>query len=234
MEGMLVNKLIRLELKKFRFATYIRTAMYVTIGIFLFILLGIYGDTRDIAFRNISEVFSIIDTFVKVAFIITASVLLSRMVIDEFKSKSITVMFMYPIPRKKLMTAKLIIVVLYTFIAIILSNIVLISGFLLYNSYAHTVPGTATISMVTHQVATSVINSLAASCLSLIPLWFGMRKYSAAATITSSILIAAFLGSSTGGFTLWSIIAVPFAFAALGVVIGYLTIRKIDTIDLYK
>jgi len=229
-----VNKLIRLELKKFRFATYIRTAMYVTIGIFLFILLGIYGDTQDIAFHDISEVFGIIDTFVKVSFIITASVLLSRMVIDEFKSKSITVMFMYPIPRKKLITAKLIIVVLYTFIAIILANIVLISGFLLYNSYAHTVPGTATISMVTHQVSTSVINSLAASCLSLIPLWFGMRKYSAAATITSSILIAGFLGSSTGGFTLWSIIAVPFAFAALGIVIGYLTIRKIDTIDLYK
>lgn len=229
-----MNKLIRLELKKFRFATYIRTAMYVTIGIFLFILLNIYEDTSGIAFNDISEVFAIIDKFVMLAFIITASVLLSRMVIDEFNSKSITVMFMYPIPRKKLMTAKLIIVVLYTFIAIILSNILLISGFLLYNSYAHTVPGTATISMVTNQVATSVINSLAASCLSLIPLWFGMRKYSTAATITSSILIAVLLCSSTGGFTLWSIIAVPFAFAALGVVIGYLTIRKIDTIDLYK
>ncbi|EJW18607.1 ABC transporter permease [Paenibacillus alvei] len=230
-----MNKLIRLELQKFRFGTYIRTAIYITIGIFLFIMLGIYGaDAGDKAFKGVSDVFNLIDTFVKIAFIITASALLSRMVIDEFKSKSITVMFMYPIPRKRMITAKLIIVVLYTFISMILSNIVLMCGFLLYNSYAHTVAGTATIGVLTHHVASSVISALAASCLSLIPLWFGMRKYSSVATITSSILIAAILCSNNGGMTLWSILAVPFAFAVIGVGIAYLTICKIDTIDLYK
>lgn len=234
-----MNKLIRLEFQKFRFGTYIRTAIYITIGIFLFIMLGIYGGDAGVeagvdAFKDVSDVFNLIDAFVKLAFIITASALLSRMVIDEFKSKSITVMFMYPIPRKKMITAKLIIVVLYTFISMILSNIVLMCGFLLYNSYAHTVAGTATIGILTHHVASSVISSLAASCLSLIPLWFGMRKYSSAATITSSILIAAILCSNNNGFTLWSILAVPFAFAVIGVGIAYLTIRKIDTIDLYK
>ncbi|MET3207963.1 UNVERIFIED_CONTAM: hypothetical protein ABIC26_000899 [Paenibacillus sp. PvR008] len=46
------------------------------------------------------------DYLVRATFIIFASVLLCRFIVSEFTFKSINILFMYPIDRKKLMVAK--------------------------------------------------------------------------------------------------------------------------------
>ena len=53
---------------------------------------------------------------------IFASTLIAKLIIGEYKFKTITLAFMYPISRKKLMVAKLAIVMLFTFSMIIISN----------------------------------------------------------------------------------------------------------------
>ncbi|UJF26895.1 hypothetical protein [Planococcus sp. 107-1] len=72
-----------------------------------------------------------------------------------------------------------------------------------------------------------VVLAIACAGMSLIPLFFGMMKYSVPATITSSILIVALLSSSvdTIGTNLLSFTAVPillgvFGFIAANLVVG--------------
>ncbi|MBP1082656.1 hypothetical protein [Bacillus capparidis] len=74
--------------------------------------------------------------------------------------------------------------------------------------------------------------SLASAGAALVPLYFGLRKYSAPATIGSSLLVVLVTSSSSSGFSLANIIYIPLSLAiiALGIVAG--AIRKIDRIDL--
>ena len=59
-----------------------------------------------IEFTSLDFTFSMVNTMVKATFIIFASVLIARFIIEEYKSNTITVLFMYPINRKKLIIAK--------------------------------------------------------------------------------------------------------------------------------
>ena len=64
----------------------------------------------DLMFSSYMEYMSLANILIRITFIIFASVILSRLVIDEYKNKTIQLLFMYPLQRKMLMSAKLTIV----------------------------------------------------------------------------------------------------------------------------
>jgi len=78
------------------------------------------------------------------------------------------------------------------------------------------------------------MSALATSFLSLIPLYFGMRKHSGSATIVSSLIVVAICCQNADGFTLYNIIAVPIGLAILGAAIAYMSIRNIEHVDVLK
>ncbi|MNH42650.1 hypothetical protein D3C79_1043880 [compost metagenome] len=75
------------------------------------------------------------------------------------------------------------------------------------------------------------MNAIAASGISLIPLYFGMRKYSIPTTIISSIIIVSVTSSNSGNFTLNDIIIIPITLAIVGLGIAYLAIRNVEKVD---
>ena len=75
------------------------------------------------------------------------------------------------------------------------------------------------------------MNAIAASGIALIPLYFGMRKYSIPTTIISSIIIVSVTSSNSGNFTLNDIIIIPITLAIVGLGIAYLAIRNIERVD---
>jgi ABC-type transport system involved in multi-copper enzyme maturation permease subunit len=156
------------------------------------------------------------------------------MIIDEFKNRTILVLFSYPINRKRILSAKLILIFCVTFMAMTISNVVVISGFIGLNQIFHL---TSAMSLTIDDFLAGISNlmtfSLATAGAALVPLYFGMRKYSTPATIISSLLIVMVMCSSSGSaFSLASIIYIPLGLAiiAVGIVAG--AIRKIDRIDL--
>jgi len=86
-----VIKLIQLELKKFKINAYVWRALIAMAFIFGVICLIAYNQSEGQAFQNSETLFFAIDAFTKGAFIVFASVLLSRFIIDEYRTKSITV-----------------------------------------------------------------------------------------------------------------------------------------------
>ncbi|WP_334077677.1 ABC transporter permease [Paenibacillus sanfengchensis] len=223
--------LIKLELRKFKIAGNILGGFIASFLIMAFVIAVNY-DAHEKAFASYKDVLGIIDATTSITFIVFASVLLSKFIIDEYKTRSITVLFMYPLQRKKLLTAKLIIVVLFTFLFGIIGRVIVFSGFYIYNSFAHFIPGELPTSLLVEHGVRFLVNSAMYSCIALIPLYFGMRKYSVPTTIVSSILVAAVLNANNGTeFTLSSIVVIPAAIAAVGLVVAYLAIRNADTKD---
>jgi ABC-type transport system involved in multi-copper enzyme maturation permease subunit len=227
-----VLKLIKLELKKFPIANNILAAFIANIVILGFMTLISLTPDIEIPFADYNEVFFTIDLFVRGTFTIFAAVLLSKYVLSEFRSKSISVLFMYPVSRKKLMLAKLLIVVIFTGIFILLSNLIIGSLFYVLNQYLQIVPQELTQSVLVENLIGMVTRGIATSGMCLIPLYFGMRKYSTATTILTSFLIVLVVCSNNMGFSLSSIIAIPITMGIVGAVIAYFTIKRVDNLDL--
>lgn len=221
-------------MKKFKLGSYIKGALianFVIVGLMLLItfISKVEGQQE---FENFSLVLSIIESSIRATFIIFAATLIAKLIIGEFKNKTITTLFMYPINRKKLIAAKLAIVTLFTFVAIIMSNVFVTTIFYMINEAFQLVPDTLTTSMISQQGFSVFMNAIAASGMSLIPLYFGMKKFSVPTTIISSILIVMVVSSNNGGFSLNDIIVIPISLALIGVSVAYLAIRNIEKMDI--
>ena len=226
--------LMRLEIIKFKLGSYIKGAVianFVILGLMILItfISKIEGSTD---FENYQEVLLFIDSIVRGTFIIFAATLIAKLIIGEFKSKTITTLFMYPISRKKLIAAKLAIIILFTFCSIVISNLFVTSFFYFINERYHLLPNALTVSTITQHVPLVVMNAIAASGMSLIPLYFGMKKYSTSTTIISSILIVMLVSSNNSGFSLNDIIVIPLSLAVIGISVAYFAVRNIEKVDL--
>jgi ABC-type transport system involved in multi-copper enzyme maturation permease subunit len=98
--------LMKLELRKFKIQSYVTGAIIASMLILATIILVFIVEREteeEIIFNNYTNSFLIIDTLVRATFIIFGAVLISRLIISEFKERTISILFMYPISRKKLM-----------------------------------------------------------------------------------------------------------------------------------
>ncbi|AYK68155.1 ABC transporter permease [Bacillus subtilis subsp. subtilis] len=225
--------LIRIELRKMKMGWYIRGALIANVIIMGFMWLISYSEKADggVSFQSTDEAFLIIGTFVRAVFIVFGAVLIVKLVISEYKNKTILVMFTYPISRKKLLTAKLMIAGGLTFITILLSNILIAVGFFWLNSIYHFIPGELTSEIISQQAVKMAVFAFGAAGTSLVPIFFGMRKHSVPATIISSVVIVMLISSTSPGFSISSVVYIPLSLAAFGLLFSYMAIRNADKQD---
>ena len=227
-------KLMSLEIRKNKLWGVLKGVLYANIGLLGFMLLILFTEkgTSDSTFASYAEVFDGLFVFVKAVFIIFAAVLLSKLVIDEYKNNTISILFMYPISRKKLMTSKLIIVFLFTLASILFSNVILGAILIGINNVVNIIPGELTLNLITTALYKDVMGALYAAGIGLIPLYVGMRKKSVPATIVTAVLVTSLITSGFDQFRPGNLAAVSIALGLLGVGIAYLSIRKVEIDDI--
>lgn len=229
-----MQHLIKLELKKGSMKGYIWGSLmtYGILGGFLLLIYMVEGKNQvEPVFQSYEEMLGLIDTLVRATFIIYASALISKLIIGEFRNKTMALLFTYPVSRKKLIFSKLTIVFIWTFTNIIVANLLLSSLFLAVNNATGYVDDTMTTTLLYQQGAHVLMHALAAAGMSLLPLAVGMRKKSITSTVISSVFIVMLVCSNNMGFSLSSIIAIPVSLGGLGVLLTYLSFRNIDKVD---
>ena len=132
--------------------------------------------------------------FTKAAFLIFESYLLSIIIIDEFKRRTIFQLFSYPISKIKLLWGKVLSVILISFIAHFTAQIVIqlfikLMAFLTGENY---IP-------FTNYLINLVGITFGTVLIGLIPFVLGMIKYSTPITILSGLGLAALLSNATPG-----------------------------------
>ncbi len=227
-------KLIKLEIKKFKLMRYWKGVLGANLGFVIFIGMVYFLNKveEEIPFDNFEMASTIISAVVSATFIIFASVILAKLVIDEYKNKSIDLMFTYPISRKKIMTAKLIIVMVFTFMTVLFSTLFLQGLVYIMDVTFDILPGDISIQEFINSMWKSFFIAFAAAGLSLIPLLIGMLRKSSSATIVSSIFLVTLTSSVSNNFTFSSVMTVSISLALLGIVIGWLSIRNVEKTDL--
>ncbi|NJJ42059.1 ABC transporter permease [Paenibacillus apii] len=223
-------KLISLEMRKYKLAGLLKGVLITNLAILAFMILLVFFDQTE--FITYPEVFEALNLFVRSSFIVYASVLLGRLVIDEYKNQTIKLLFTYPISRMNLMYAKLMIVFLFTMINIIVSVAALGAILVGINGFVNEIPGEITRSLLISMVLHTATSAVYAAGIALIPLFVGMRKKSVPATIVSGVLVSAIISSDFGGFRLGNYSFVSVSLGLLGIAIAYQSIRRVERDDI--
>ena len=225
--------LMKLELKKFKLGWYVKRAIIANIVILaLMIFVSIIAQVEgDAEIRNPETILLMASAIVRATFIIFGSVLIARLIIGEYKNKTILLMFSYPINRKKMMASKLAITAIVTFITVIVSNILVVGIFFGIDSYFSILPNSFTVDQLM-QEGIKLVPLAIATGMSLIPLYFGMRKRSVPTTIVSSLIVVSIAMNSNPSFSTATFLPLQLALAAIGVVIAYYGIKNIEKEDI--
>lgn len=183
--------LIRLELKKFGVA---RNVIFMVVAILfsmLFITISLWDSmtdpeqTKD-TFESTYLVIGLLMSFV---FLVYSSILTARLVIGEYNQRTITIMFSYPLNRMGLIAGKMVIIMVYTAIAMTIGYICC-SGYIVFvDRFFDALEGTFQPSMLQTWIPMAITTVLVCMVLSLWPFIIGMIRKSVPATIVTSLIV---------------------------------------------
>ncbi|MBH5318044.1 ABC transporter permease [Paenibacillus sp. GSMTC-2017] len=230
-------KLIKLEFEKTNLTGYVVKALITMIIVFGMVsgMALMSKSHHDPMFIDITSFMSLVNIFIRITFVVFSGILISRLIIEEYKSKTIQQLFTYPIQRKKVIQAKLMIIFGFCFFGVALSTIAIELFTVLLNPIVKFFETPVTISVLFITIPSILIASAMTAGLSLIALFFGMRKKSTATTITCSVIIGVLLNAMVSdgsrSVSIFDIMTIPTVLCFLGLFIAYLSYRKIDRID---
>ncbi|CAM3715546.1 ABC transporter permease [Mesobacillus zeae] len=197
--------LMKLELKKNNIRTYIISTFVISIIMLGFIYLLAYlpqFDPNDadlelfVGYNNIISLFSVINMTV---FCVLSSVMYSRFVIEEYSGDRVLLLFSYPIKRRKIFISKLMIVSLFTVIAMVLCNFTIFAFFGVSETIYPLVNESITLETITKVIKTTFIMAVSAACLGIIAMGIGFIQKSIPATIISAFLLCSLLCNIVAG-----------------------------------
>lgn len=230
-------QLIKLEIKKYKLKKYVKGVFAAVFCIMAFLTMS-FMDNRartpnDLdTWESVVLMTNILSVYV---FLIFSSALTAKIIIGEYKDRTILVMFSYPVDRKKLMTAKLIIVVVFAIVCIFISDILCISYAVILDSIIDVVAGNFSFSYISSAYLIFLGFIAAGGVLALLPFDVGMRKKSVPSTVLTAVVLSALMQPVLGGKyatlegTAVKLIVVTFVTLALTV---YTIMKKINNIDI--
>lgn len=169
-------KLIQLEWQKSNITRYFRGLAVCIVVIFAAVTLMALGSQSENEPMNYADFMSLSDILIRITYIIFSSVIMSRLVIEEYKSSMIQVLFTYPLQRKKIMKAKLSIVFGFCLFSIILTTYMINLSTYFLNPIIGLFDAPIRIDDMVDAIPSTLINAFMIAGISLIPLTIGMRK----------------------------------------------------------
>ena len=158
---------------------------------------------------------------VRATLIVWEAVLISVFIVEEYRNKTINLLFTYPVQRGKLIAVKIILICVVMLLFHALSGVFQFTCLSVASKYFSFV----TVSPA--NLLTQAVTALSAVLLGLLPLYVGMIKKSTIATIVSSFAIAAVVSNSQGsGAGLMSIPIAAIVFAVIGAGFSAITVHK--------
>lgn len=228
--------LIKLEFDKYKPGKN-RSIIITHLILLGLLLIMLFSSNADEEYLTWDDFVILVDVLVRSTFIIYSSVIMAKLVVGEFETRTIYQLFSYPIARWKLMISKIIIVLAFTSVNIIIGNIFNLIILSLVNNIYNLIPGTLTFSLLSGYTMYYLSGFIVSCLIALVPFTVSMYKKKTSTTIISSVIIVVLTVSSSGsGFTVTDYIvrAVFVGSICLAVTAFSLTklLKNIDDIDI--
>lgn len=231
-------KLIRLEFRQTEPGKHIRNALILTglLTLFLFahVYLGISNDpdtgVPDAAVEAMG-VTANVELITGIAYMIFAASMYAEAIIGAYKNKTMQLLFTYPVPRKKIMAAKMLSSWLFCLNALLLTKLM---------AYGAICAGSFTMTpafRIDYQLTDGrfyimiIIKSIMTVSISFIALYFGLLMKSSKAAMAASFLLIVFMQGNVGGVTFRDQTVLPVMLTIWSLIFAVLSVRRIDVKD---
>ena len=234
-----MGKLIKLEWEKYEIGKYIRNAAILIVLLVIFnyamTFLGIANDpdtgVPDMAFSNMG-VSTNVELLTDITFLIFAAAMHATFIIGAYKNKTMNLMFLYPLSRKKIMTAKMLAVCIFCFAGIVIAKLACYGVSNLGFMMGQKAPFPMDYNMLSVSFYIQLlIRSAATISISLLALLSGMIAKSSKVTVISSFLLIILMQGNVGGATLKDNLAVPIVLLAISVLAAILMVQRVEKKD---
>lgn len=226
-------KLIKLEFIKGNAVKHIRNSSVMTVVLLLFLIAtaGTAGaDTASIGFYEKSIINAAVELYSNMAYIVFTGIMLASFIVEEYEKGTISLMFSYPINRKKIILSKIFAVWIFNVAALILSKLFIyvilsaLSPFICIS--AKDIPFDSLMFWLEMLFSSVVMISIA-----YIGLPIGLKTKTSKATVVTAVLIAFFSHVDINGYTLLGNVYYYAFLVILTVVFIFLSIYNIETKD---
>lgn len=183
-----MTHLMKLELKKIGLKKYV---LFSIVGVFIsifFVFVGL-NDSSTTKY-SYETAFTMVGLMFCFYYIILFSVLVVTYIINEYSSKTILVMFSYPIDRRKLIMAKLLLITLLIMVSMIIGYICCGIFIIAVDKYLGLIRGEFEISILLHWIPTALKAVITFCAFGVGTFVVGMLKKSVPMTIISAVIFA--------------------------------------------
>lgn len=231
-------KLIKLEWKKNNIAKYIYNAFILAAFLCLFVFalafLGIANDPDGAldAVEGMNTISASIELFTSMSFLIFTSVMLASLIVSAYKNKTMNLMFSYPIKRQKILSAQMMAVWIFNFIALVVTKLMIYTCVYLGSKSMHS---SFVIDFDMGSLSFYVqllVKSVVIVSMSFIALFVGMAMKSSKATIITSFLLIFLTQANVGDFSLAGNAVFPAILTITSFVFAGLSIFNAETKDI--
>ena len=223
-----MRKLMKIELKKINLKGQIKGMVLANLIIF-FVLstILIFEGTEGL---EATETYELVDLMIKVTFLIWQSVLISKLIVDEFKAKTVQQLYTYPLKRLAMMGAKVGLIAIVIAAFILVTQVVQHSLFSGLSLIAPQLPYALSL----RSIGIIALTSLFTVMVGMFPIAVGLWMKSTIAPVITSFLMLSILGGSIGdaGLNLMNNLLGMLMLGIVGIVFAIFAIKDVLRKDL--
>ncbi len=192
-----MNKLIRLELKRYNLTSYYIALAIICIAMIgaLYMLATMAKVENDVVFRDYKNILKLHTGIAFLIFSIFSVVMYSKFIIEDYGPKRALLMFSYPISRAKIFIAKTILVTGFITLGFLLSTLIPNILFFMTENIVPILDGNITNSIVASQIISIVTFILILSSIGFISLRIGFINKSVSTTIVTALILSVIFGN---------------------------------------
>lgn len=192
-----MRKLIKLELQRINLRPYfIGTAIFgIVLLAFTYFVAYVAQVEQEVQFMTYGNIFQFTGAISILLFGILSAAMYAKLIIEEYSGKRLALLFSYPVSRKKIFTAKVLIVLLFVVLSMLLCTILPISIFSATEMFFPIVSDTMTSNIFIIALGNSIVSFIAVSAIGLLALRIGFIKKSVSVTLISAFILSGLYGN---------------------------------------
>ena len=230
-------KLIKLEYKKNKISRYVRKAFIMTLCLVMFIFaMNYFGIANDpdtgLPDADNGDIAIVVDVLTTISFFIFAAAMQASFIMKAYKNKTMNLMFLYPIKRRKIVIAQMVAVLLFNFVALILAQAAIFSSLYIGSFYFTPAFQMDTRWTDTAFVMKTLLKDAMSISISLIALFIGIILKSSKSVILSCFLLVTLLQGTIGDISFVNNVAIPIILTCISAFFAGLSIYRVNKKDM--
>lgn len=192
-----MTKLIKLELERINLRPYLMSSAIFCIVqlVFTYFIAYVAQVEQEVQFMNYRNIFLFTGAISALLFGILSATMYARLIIDEYSGKRLALLFSYPVGRKKIFIAKILIVLLFVMLSMFICTMLPIGIFALTETFSPIVSDIITNDILITAFLSMLVSLVAVSAIGLLSMRIGFIKKSIPTTLISAFILSGIYGN---------------------------------------